>query len=465
MRPNLRALLLAVGPVVMTDGCTFTDLADYEIRECRPSASYATDECASLNADPSTCMPFQCDAGTRRCVRKPRDDDHDGDIAAACSGGDCDDTNAAVSSLRVGPPSSLAGATLPVDVTKVGLSSDGGEAPTFAFASKVSGGECLSVAKADVGATTALGSCQLLGKNTGTLPTQIETRRVGDGAFAAAFVSLSGCGPGALAFAYGENFAVQPCGGGAARPGLAMLDSSSAAIAWYAAPAASRASALDNCATAASAPLRIQRIPSIAEPTLSGTYVTLTDFATSLAAPAMVMRGDVLFVASPSGDRVSLWALDRDLKSLATQSLVDLVDARSASIAARRLDNGRYRLAVVAETGCEKQTIRATVTEFDPSTATFAEVANAEVAASGTGFQWLPTVAWVPTRDRWLVSWFTTGPKPMARFLGADLAAAAPGFELTTRALATEALSSGHIALVGSGAGGDQLLDSPARCP
>lgn len=449
------------------EGCTFGSLADYALQECDPrAATLAEDVCDRLNAgDVASCTPFQCDAATKRCVRRARDDDRDGDPKAGCGGGDCDDRNAAVSSLGVGAPVTLAGAKLPAVPWKYGLASDGGDAPLLAFVSSLGGGECLSVAKADIASTTSLGACQLLSTDASRLPTQPYARKVGDASFAAAFVSLSGCAAGALGFAYADKVAVGACGPGVARPAVAMRDASHAVVGWYEAPAATRASPLDGCTSARPTALRLLSIDSIVAPNVNGAASTLSAAATSMQAPAILVRGANTLVASPDGDAARLWALDASLAPVANFALAGLTTARSTAMAARRLSDGRWRIAVVADLGCANQAVRLSIVDFDPTAVSFTSVADGQVAAAGGPYQWQPTIAWVESRQRWLVTWFTPGPKPIARFMGDDGAAGAPSFELAPTALAAEALSTGHAALVASGAGGQQLLDSPVRCP
>ncbi len=465
-RPLAAGALAAVATFTAY-GCTFGNLADYSIQQCDPgAASQAADVCDRLNgSDHAYCTPYQCDPSTKRCVQRPRDDDRDGDPKAACGGGDCDDDDAAISSLRVGTPAPLAGATLPPDEAKYGLTTDGGDAPLLAFASKVGSGECLSVAKADIASTTSLGACQLLSTNYTTLPTQPYARKVGDASFAAAFVSLSGCAAGALGFAYSDKVALATCGAGVARPALAVRDTSRAVVAWYEVPAASRASPLDDCASATPTALRLLAIDSIAAPSVTTATGTLSTTATSMQPPALLVRGGSVFVASPDGDAAKIWALDATLAPATSYGLAGMPSARSTAMAAHQLTDGRWRVAVVAELGCDKQVIRLSIVDFDPSALAFTSVVDAEVAAASGSYQWQPTIAWVEKRQRWLVTWLTPGPKPFARFMGDDGTAGAPSFALASGALTAESLSTGHAALVASSAGGQQLLDSPVRCP
>jgi hypothetical protein len=73
----------------------------YDIQECDPSVpNLEKDLCNQLNLNMdmglSSCMLYQCDNVSRRCVLKPRDYDRDGDPAIACGGCDCDDTDPTV---------------------------------------------------------------------------------------------------------------------------------------------------------------------------------------------------------------------------------------------------------------------------------------------------------------------------------------------------------------------------------
>src|SRR5687767_9955208 len=80
--------------------CTFGGLADYDVAQCDPNITKQSEDlCERLNAkEPSSCTPYQCDAASRHCIRKARDDDRDGDPSVACGGGDCVDSDAAQSS-------------------------------------------------------------------------------------------------------------------------------------------------------------------------------------------------------------------------------------------------------------------------------------------------------------------------------------------------------------------------------
>lgn len=462
---GLRWLLAAA--VLAFSGCTFGGLADYDIQDCSPAASQAADECATLDTDPTTCSPYQCDAKTRRCVRRLRDDDHDGDPAASCSPagtGDCDDQSPNVSSLGVGAPEALAGAELPEDIAKLSLSSDGGNNPALAFVTKSGSGECLSVAAADVASTTPLAGCQLLQSNLGALPTQIDARRVGSGSFVAAFVSLSGCSAGKLAVAYADKLAVETSCVGAARPALAMLDSSSAIVAWYAAPASSRTSALDDCSAALPAPLRLRRIASVASPSFE-TPVTLDEETSAMQAPALIVRDGIVFVASPAQDRVVLWALDSGLNVLSQVVIGAMRGARSASMAAQRRGDGSWRLGIVSDLGCVNQSVQMALVDFDPAVSKFETITELPLASPSALLQWQPSIAWVASRQRWLAAWMVNGPKPVARFISEDGEPGTPAFDLAPQSLAVKALSSGRVAFVGGGDGGQQLLASPARCP
>ena len=289
------AIALLVGVSMLVGSCTFGSLADYDVRECNPRPSaQATDDCDRLNAGSSAgCRPFQCEAGSRRCVQMVRDDDKDGDPSAACGGGDCDDANPNLSSLSVGAPAPIASLALSVDEPQFALPTDGGDSPLVVFASPDSSGECLSVAKADVASSVPLGACVLLASKSSLLPTQPDARRVGDAGFATSFVSLSACAVGALGFAYADQIALAPCGLGAAKPAISMIDSNRALLAWYDAPAASRAAALDDCAKISAAPLRIGFVSSVAGPTLSPAALALSPTTKSMQPPATVTRDGV----------------------------------------------------------------------------------------------------------------------------------------------------------------------------
>lgn len=65
---------------------------NYEISDCdSATTNLTTDVCNKFNTDPNSCMPYQCDRTTSRCIQAARDWDRDGYPDSRCGGMDCDD--------------------------------------------------------------------------------------------------------------------------------------------------------------------------------------------------------------------------------------------------------------------------------------------------------------------------------------------------------------------------------------
>jgi hypothetical protein len=87
-----RTSLALSAALLLLGSCTLTGLSDYPVTSCNPNAtSYAEDDCRTLDGPAAGCWRHRCNP-TGHCDVVFADDDHDGDPAATCGGGDCDDT-------------------------------------------------------------------------------------------------------------------------------------------------------------------------------------------------------------------------------------------------------------------------------------------------------------------------------------------------------------------------------------
>ena len=87
--------------LLLSWSCTSADLA---VEECDPGVrSLAQDVCNRLNSAATNCELYQCDAASRRCVKRALDYDRDGDPRVVCGGGDCSDEDPTIQSGAAEP--------------------------------------------------------------------------------------------------------------------------------------------------------------------------------------------------------------------------------------------------------------------------------------------------------------------------------------------------------------------------
>ena len=72
--------------LVLASGCTFGGLGDYDVAECDPAAKTQSEDLCNRITPVDGCTPYQCDATSKRCVARTRDDDRDGDPPISCGG-------------------------------------------------------------------------------------------------------------------------------------------------------------------------------------------------------------------------------------------------------------------------------------------------------------------------------------------------------------------------------------------
>ncbi len=455
--------------------CTFGNLAGYEVQPCTASpATQAADDCERLNSgsagNAGTCTPYQCDPTVHYCVQAPRDDDKDGDPSVACGGGDCDDGDPRVSSLRVGTPSVLASATLPISASdQLGFGSDGGNDPLLAFVTTSTGGQCLALAAAASKSTTAVTGCSVLAAPYDNLFPSQPYARSASGSPAAVFVSEAACGVGKLGFAYADKVAIESTcpTAGVARPAFAFVDGAqSGAVAYYASAARARVSPTDDCAAAVAAPLLLAGVDGIlSTPALTLDAQPLTTQAISLSPPALLLRDGTLLVASPDGDAATLWWRGTDRSPGGSLAIPALKGARAIEMSTQSRGIHQFRLGIVAQLGCGPAAIHVAFVDVDTQAKTATLAGDVEVAPGGGATVWSPSVAWSDSRMTWLVAWLATGSKAMGRFVTPDGVAGVGPFETANGVLAAAALASAHTALAGTAGTQKALIDGPNRCP
>ncbi len=485
-------LLLPLASVAQA--CTFGGLASYPVASCNPAANEQSasgitpssvpgvpDDCDQLNSDDSSCNPWQCDPATSRCVPRTRDDDRDGDPPAACGGGDCDDHDARLNSLRVSLPTPLAALPLGSE-TSVSFASNGGDSPVIAATTKQGTVTCLSLAAADA-AEASISGCTALtsGETSGSTPTSVLpaqpyglVTQSSPLTLAATFVSTFGCPKGAAGVVFNagtsaELSAVGACSGaGANLPALALTAQTQAALAYYQVGIFG-VEPLSACAAAVASPLVVTAVP-VGQPSI-GVGSVLTPSAISIRPPALLAQPlaapQVVFVASPDAAAASIWALDpSSLTPQASMTLSALAGARSVAMSGHANANGGVRLAIVAELGCAPEAIHLALVDYTPgaSPPAFAVVGDVEVSPAGAGFQTAPSVAWSATLSRWLATWVVTGPSVSGRFVDDTAKASEATFDVAKSASLVVARSSGHASMV-STSGGGELMDSLVRCP
>lgn len=466
-------VVLAVSPA-----CTLGSLASYEVQQCNPAADEqyagaggsAPDVCDRLNDGNTTdCAPWQCDPATSQCVRRTRDDDRDGDPPTACGGGDCDDADPNLNSLRVASPTTIASLSLdPAPVAPPTLSYDG-VTPMLALTA----GQCLTVSDAEPQGNPQIDACTAAAG--GTVPTQPYAASLAEGGFAAAFVATDGCPMGALGFTYvppsgsiDEVHATASCGGGAALPSLSILGGGKAAVAYYGSADSAFNDPLTACPTTVPTALMLFGLSDLTQPNFGETPTLLTRSAASIGPPALLWDSPVLFAASPDANAATIWALaGGSLARTASASIVSLVDARYVALGARAKSDGTTRLAIVAQLGCTSAAVHVALVDYDPSTSSFAAAGDVELAAgaAGTSFQTAPSVEWVAARNRWLATWVATGPQVVARFFDDTATPSEAPFTVARGASAAVALENGHAALLAQQGTEAALFDSEVRCP
>jgi hypothetical protein len=249
-----------------------------------------------------------------------------------------------------------------------------------------------------------MGTCLL---DAAQSPQQPYGASIGTGFVAAGVATTAPCQQGVvMVVPYADSAVGTPAfsscrPNGAALPSVAALaDATDAWVAWYETPASTRSSPMDMCQGAQAAPLRLALASgaNTGSPSLNAP-VTLTSGSISVRPPAMALSGSTVVLASPDGEAVSLWTLDGTSAPSSPTSVSALAGARAVAVAT----DGGTNIAVVAEIGCQPQSIALSL-----GTVSGGFGAAITVAPMGSGFQVLPTVAWVPAEGYWIVSWLSS---------------------------------------------------------
>jgi hypothetical protein len=253
------------------------------------------------------------------------------------------------------------------------------------------------------------------------------------------------------------------CTTGATLPSIVPLpDGSSALVAWYETPIASRSDPIQSCSAALAAPLQIAVVSgaSSASPSL-GMPTTLTSEGVSLRPPAMtaIQGASQVLVAAPDGTAVSVWALASAQSPGSPTSVPGLAGARAVSMAAA--NDGSDRVAIVAELGCAPQSIALALGSLSGG---FGQVTTVVPAGSAAAVQ--PTVAWVPSQGYWIVSWIAAGGGARALAQRFDSGGNAVGgvVDPSASAIAACAQADGSILAYEPGASGGGFVRTSLGC-
>jgi len=451
---TISACTLAALSVVLLD-CTFGGIANYEIGECEPKSTQADDVCERLNkgSDPKSCVVYQCDRASKRCIQKPRDDDRDGDPTPACGGTDCDDQNPARSGRTAeicDSQDNNCNGVVDEDVVKPepartvvtpgALPSEADALLSSADRQSLLGvyvdqGKCLPLVSLTHNSGDFVGGagCFLLSDEQALVPRQPFAALIGANA-AAAFIGTSGCtGTGRLFYRFRTSTekggAELPCDAThpASLPAFAVMPNGVAGlVAWYEAPIGERQDPINGCAAAKPATLAVAAVGNaITSPiTLQPVRVGEPSIGTRPPALLSVAELESMVMVAPFAGDVGVWLLKLEQVQSGTLPapvrIPGLANARATAVAART-EGGVTTLAVVAETGCAPAaSVVMTLGTVDAGakSVTFGPVVP--VVGPST-IATLPSAAWVARRKEWWVSWVDS--TPSARFQRFDPAA------------------------------------------
>ncbi|MBS0658952.1 MAG: hypothetical protein JSR82_11995 [Verrucomicrobia bacterium] len=421
------ALVLVVGG---GNGCTFANLADYDVQPCEPVSpgvdAYRRDSCHAFNgAGGDPCLVWQCDARLRRCVQSARDDDRDGDPAAVCGGTDCDDANPSRSGRRADAPTATV--RVPGGIgpgASVVLSTDSGGEPTATWVTPLTSGRyCLQATRLDASASVA-GSCALLEAEPNLAPAQPFAKWIA-GSPAAVFVAQTPtagpCDGGGLTFRYGKSVSTaSTCdASGAALPSLALGSDGAAVVAYYATAYRNRAD-VSKCPAVSPAGLVIRKVSNIASTSASFGSPQMLDAGVSFRPPALATMDGYggAFVASPVAKGVGVWILSPATYSAGATWIDNVVaDVVGVTMAATR-DGGAVRLAIAKELGCNHGSLHLSLVEVDLSTANRTSIGDVEVTNAASAPAFRSSVSSVPPEKGggWLVTWLAAGQAFARRF-------------------------------------------------
>ena len=262
---------------------------------------------------------------------------------------------------------------------------------------------------------------------------------------------------------------------GAALPSLAPLDASGtpALVAWYQTSIDSRTDPLQSCTgmppsvpAAKAEPLVVAKVinatttPSI----VTAMPVLVTMQSISIRPPATLSVGSEVVLAAPDGNDVGVWTLDASLTVPQPTTIPGLAGARAVSIAADKPD-GTGNFAVVAEIGCEPQSIMLAIGRPQGG------FSKTTMVAKGTNALIQPTVAWVQAspavpEGSWLVSWiFVNGKSTHAQAMRFDANGAAIGAMIDLPGVtATAAIAQSDGTLLGYEPGSGSIATVSLGC-
>ena len=432
---------LAAGAALAAIGCTFGGLADYDIPACNPDVLLDADGCNSLNPTAFSCVVYQCDRATRRCVRSVLDRDRDGDPDLRCGGHDCKDDDPKISSLQhetcngvddncngqidegllvASPTRTSLAPTLAI----AGDTSIVGGTDTFAAVtarSATSSATCVEVIADPAGPQNVdkATGCSFLGMEPTLSPRQPFAGKVGL-TLGMVAVATGSCTRGVdVVFRNGTGGAAKlpACEPNASLPSFATYaDAKSVAVAYLDAPLSARSDPAHDCVTATPAALKLRWVENanVANASL-GDQAVLTPASPSLRPAALVAlplqtSKQWVLAAAPDTIGVSLWALGPPPVAggagtvVPMATIAELADARAASIA---LGNGAVGIA--AELGCAPaQGIAFAVAALDPTGPSVQAFTVTRVVEKGAPLATAPSIAWNAKYGEWWVTWIAS---------------------------------------------------------
>jgi len=379
-------VLATCAAAVLVTNCTFGNLADYPVESCDVAATQKLDVCDRLNKGAATtsCMSYQCDALSHRCLLRVRDDDRDGDAPMSCGGTDCDDEDASRSGkakeICDGVDNDCDG-LVDEDVLQAGAEriiaasgpatagADQIFAPDDAQAVDLIGtyveSGCFPVLSLQAGGGHVLApGCTLFQNESTFAPREPYPVRFGMG-IGAAFIMTSACPDGALSYQLqgggGWELRCNPASP-ASLPTVAPLPPMApflnhGIVAWYTRSVASATMSdpVGKCATTAPASLAVMRVQLnglVSPPT--DAVLLAAELSASTRRPALlpIDAAKATVLASPLGPDVGAWVLGTLSFSgtgalPAAMHIPGLAGARAVALAAR-MDGNAVRIAVAA---------------------------------------------------------------------------------------------------------------------